>query len=313
MCGNNNRKKQFYFISNSDGLGSLSNFSVILNNPISTELGSNGDNLKKFFNPINLSIDLSYKNVTTNLKNNRLIISNASNSLVASPITVNIPDGNYSGSTIADAIETALNAAAITWTGGNAIVWNITFEPISGNLKFGYETARPAGMPINNAAIKIDFVSAGGFNSKKTVGSSADFISIPYGVGAGASIVSSATTDGFMDLVPYNTLFFRSNLAKSFYKMNNNIMEYTDILFTINVGSNIGGTQLVEFSTDDAFYQEIKPNFSQIDIRITDKNNNSIEFLDGTEFNMCFIIETEIIKPSLENTNKNNIDYLKYN
>lgn len=311
MCGNNNRKKQLFFISNSDGFGSLSNFSVILNNPISTELGSNGDNLKKYFNPINLSIDLSYKNVTTNLKNNRLIISNASNALVGSPITVNIPDGNYSGSSLADAIETALNALAITWTGGNAIVWNISFEP-SGNLKFGYETAKPVGINANDASIKIDFVSAGGFNSKKTVGSSTDFISIAYGVGGNAPIISSATTDGFMDLVPYNTLFFRSNLSKSFYKMNNNIMEYTDILFCVNVGSNIGGSQIVEFGDDD-FYQEIKPNFSQIDIRITDKNNNQIEFLDGTEFNLCFAIETEIIKPTIENINKNNIDYLKYN
>lgn len=310
MCSNN-RKKQLFFISNSNGVGTINNFTVLLNNPISTEQGSNGDNIKKYFNPINLSIDLSYLNITTNLKNNRLVISNPNGSLVGSPITVNIPDGNYSAVSLASAIQTALNNAAITWTGGSAIVWVITFVP-NGTLNFGYTTAKPAGITNANAAIKIDFLSAGGFDSKKTVGSNSDFLSITYATGGGGAIISSATTDGVMDLVPINTLFIRSNIAKSFYKMRNNRMEYTDILFTVNIGSNIGGTQLVEFSDED-FYQEINPNFSELQFRITDKNDNLIDFLNGAEFNLCFGIETEIIKPTLENTNKNNIDNLRYN
>jgi hypothetical protein len=44
----------------------------------------------------------------------------------------------------------------------------------------------------------------------------------------------------------------------------------------------------------------------------TDKFNNLVEFLDGSEFNMVFSIETENIVLTSENINKNNIDNLKY-
>jgi hypothetical protein len=312
MC-KNERKKNLYFISNSDSnSGSMNNFNIIMNNSISTEQGSSINNLKKYFKPINLSIDLSYFNISSTFKNNLITVS--SPAIVGSPITVTIPNGNYNGSTLGQVVLELLNKANIQWTGGNVIVWTGTDFQVGGNFTFAYETAKPSSVTVPNASISINFINTGGFNSKKTFGSQDDFLVIPYTTD-GTNATSTASTTGLMDLIPINTLFIRSNIAKSFYQMvgsnGNRKLEYTDILFTINIGGNIGGTLIVEFEDDD-FYQEIKPNFSNLEFRITDKFNNLVEFLDGSEFNMVFSIETENIVLTSENINKNNIDNLKY-
>lgn len=309
----NTKSKKFFFISNSNASngGGMNNFNINLNNAIATESGSSIDNIKKYLNPISLSIDLNYFNVSLTLKNDRISVQ--SNGINNSPVVVDIPDGSYSGTTLADALITALNNANITWTGGSVISWAGTAFNTNGTMTFGYSTAKPMGTTNINAAIKINFITAGGFDSKKIFGSVGDALDIPYGTGASGTIISRTTTAGIMDLVPINSLFIRSNISKSFYTFNsNNVMGYSDVLFVVNIGSNIGGTQLVEFSDDD-YYQEINSNFSNLNFRITDKNNNPIQFLDGSEFNFIFAIETEVIKTNLENTNKNNIDNLRYN
>jgi hypothetical protein len=314
MC-KNDRKKKLFFISNSDSSSTkMNNFSIIMNNSITTEQGSSISNLKKYFNPINLSIDLAYFNISSSFKNNQFAVQSVGiNNNVASVLT--IPNGNYNGATLQTAVLSVLNNANLTWNAGNVISWVGTVFNVNGNFTFGYSTAKPAGVSTQDASIKITFNSVGNFNSKKIFGSIDDFISIAYGVGNSGSIVSSVSTTGIMDLIPINALFIRSNIAKSFYKMvgtdNNKRLEYSDILLVLQIGSNIGGTLIEEFGDDD-YYQEIKPNYSILEFRITDKDNNLIEFLDGSEFNMTFAIEEEAIILNSENINKNNIDKLQY-
>jgi hypothetical protein len=306
------KQKSFFAISNTDGTGTPSNFTINFNNNnVTNQQGANIQNLKRYIRPISMSIDLSYYNVSTALKNNKISIQ--SNGINSSPVVVTIPDGSYNGISLQTAVILALNNASITWTSGSAIDFTGTTFNGGSTFTFGYSTAKPAGITTQNALIKVNFV-VGDVDSRKVFGNVEASLDITYASNASGTIISRATTNGVMDLVPINSLFVRSNIAKSFYKMANGVLSSTDILFIIDIGSNIGGTQLQDFPNDNLYYQEINSaNLSNLNIRITDKENKLVEFLPTAEVNFVFAIENELIQPNLEQINKNNIDNLRYN
>ena len=306
------KQKSFFAISNSDGTGTPSNFTINFNNNnVTNQQGASIENLKRYIRPISMSIDLSYFNVSNSLKNNKISIQ--SNGINSSPVIVTIPDGSYNGITLQTAVISVLNSASITWTSGSAIDFTGTAYNAGGTFTFGYSTAKPAGTSNANASIKVNFV-VGDVDSRKIFGSVDAFLDISYASNGSGTIISRSTTIGVIDLVPINSLYIRSNIAKSFYKMANGVLSSTDILFIIDIGSNIGGTQLQDFPNDNHYYQEINSsNLSNLNIRITDKDNKLVEFLSTAEVNFVFAIENELIQPNLEQVNKNNIDNLRYN
>lgn len=295
--------KKFITISNSDSVGgNPGNFNINFNNDNVTNESSSLTKLKKYIKPISLSIDLSYFNISDNLKNN--IFSISSTSLTPNVNKITLDDGFYNGSSLGDALLAKLNGANITWTGGNAIVWTGTTFNANGTLTFKYITNAPAGSPtltINNRYSDMGIT----YDTRKIFGFSTDTATITH-----AS--KTRSSDVPIDLVIYNTFYVRSNIAKSFFKINNGRLSNTDILLIVDVGSNIGGTLLWQ-NTNNDYYQEVIDNWGNFNLRITDKDNNIIPFSVNAEVNFTFAIETEILNPTVEQKQKGNMDYLGFN
>lgn len=294
--------KKLVTISNSDDLGGQpGNFNIIFNNDTVTNESGSYTKIKKYIKPISLSIDLTYFNISEALANNKFTISSTS---ITGITVITLDDGAYNGVTLGEALLAKLNAAAITWTTGNVIVWTGTGFNGNGTLTFKYVTNAPSGTPV----IKINNAYNSGsklYNTKKIFGFKTDNVDIPYAT-------KTKVSDEPIDLVIYNSFYIRSNIAKSFYKVSNSKLSNTDILMIVDVGSNIGGTLLWSNSNDD-YYQEIIDNWGNMNFRITDKNNNQIEFGTNAEVIFTFGIETEVVSPTVEQKQKGNMDYLAFN
>jgi hypothetical protein len=292
--------KKFITISNTDVGGSASNFYINLNNNTVTNEVSGFNYIKKYIRPISLSVDLSYFNISSALGNNAFKVEGVA--LTPNSTTITLDDGSYNGITLGEQILLKLNAAAISWTGGSPLVWTGTaFDGIG--ITFKQVTAKPGATSNANALIKFVF-KYNSTDSKKILGFITDTADLVYTVGVLKSPVAC-------DLVIYNSLYIRSNIAKSFYKMNNNILSNTNILMIVNIGSEIGGTQLWE-SGNDEYYQEIIDNWSNLQFIITDKNGNIIPFNDNSEFIFTFCIETEKVEQTIEQKVKSQIDYIGF-
>ena len=294
--------KKLVTISNSDDPnGQPGNFNINFNNDTVTNESGSFTKIKKYIKPISLSIDLTYFNISESLANNKFTISSTG---ITGISVITLDDGAYNGVTLGEALLAKLNAAAITWTGGNVIVWTGTAFNGNGTLTFKYVTAAPSGTP----AIKINnFYNSGTkqYNTKKIFGFKTNNVDILH-------TTKTKVSDEPIDLVIYNSFYIRSNIAKSFYKVNNSKLSNTDILMIVDVGSNIGGTLLWSNANDD-YYQEILDNWGNMSFRITDKDNNSIAFGVNSEVIFTFGIETEIIAPTIEQKQKGNMDYLAFN
>lgn len=294
--------KKLVTISNSDDPnGQPGNFNINFNNDTVTNESGSFTKFKKYIKPISLSIDLTYFNISEALANNKFTISSTGITGVA---VITLDDGAYNGVTLGEALLAKLNAAAITWTTGNVIVWTGTTFNGNGTITFKYVTNAPAGTP----AIKINnFYNSGTkqYNTKKIFGFKTDNVDILYAT-------KTKVSDEPIDLVIYNSFYIRSNIAKSFYKVNNSRLSNTDILMIVDVGSNIGGTLLWSNANDD-YYQEILDNWGNMSFRITDKDNNQVAFGVNSEVIFTFGIETEIVAPTIEQKQKGNMDYLSFN
>lgn len=294
--------KKLVTISNSDDPnGQPGNFNINFNNDTVTNESGSFTKFKKYIKPISLSIDLTYFNISEALANNKFTISSTG---ITGVTVITLDDGAYNGVTLGEALLAKLNAANITWTGGNVIVWTGTTFNGNGTITFKYVTNAPAGTP----AIKINnFYNSGTkqYNTKKIFGFKTDNVDILYAT-------KTKVSDEPIDLVIYNSFYIRSNIAKSFYKVNNSRLSNTDILMIVDVGSNIGGTLLWSNANDD-YYQEILDNWGNMSFRITDKDNNQVAFGVNSEVIFTFGIETEIVAPTIEQKQKGNMDYLSFN
>ena len=294
--------KKLVTISNSDDPnGQPGNFNINFNNDTVTNESGSFTKIKKYIKPISLSIDLTYFNISEALANNKFTISSTG---ITGISVITLDDGAYNGVTLGEALLAKLNAAAITWTAGNVILWTGTAFNGNGTITFKYATAAPAAAP----AIKINnFYNSGTkqYNTKKIFGFKTNLVDILHST-------KTKVSDEPIDLVIYNSFYIRSNIAKSFYKVNNSKLSNTDILMIVDVGSNIGGTLLWSNANDD-YYQEILDNWGNMSFRITDKDNNQVAFGVNSEVIFTFGIETEIIAPTIEQKQKGNMDYLSFN
>lgn len=298
-----NKNIKYITISNTDGTGTTSDFNINFNNSIVTNQMSGTSKIKKYLKPLSLSLDLNYFNISEALKNNKFTIESIGSTTVGSPHIITIEDGSYNGASLGDTLLSLLNAKAITWTGGNAILWTGTGFNGQG-ITFKYVTTAPSGTP----GLKINCRYNDGTNqydTRKIFGMITDAPSIPY-------TTKTKISDIPIDLIQYNTLYLRSNVAKSFYKMNGGILCNTDILLILEVTSNLGGT-LVWSNDNNEYEQEILENFSNMNFRITDKAGDLVPFSSLSEMNFTFKIETEEIPLTVENRQKGNIDNLGFN
>lgn len=320
--------RQFVTVSNTDGLAGdnsqAQNFQVAFSNSAFTNQQSAHEQTKTYFTPQFVSFDYFFDNVSEALRNNRFQIratNSADNAKISggSPYTVIIPTGTYDGATLAGAIQSALNNAGtgFKWTSGNTLAnWTVTFSVLTNRLTFSYAVAEPTtGMSLTFVFKYTDTNQTPSviYNSIKLLGN----IGIERAVPSGAGI----TMPSIVDLAPFQVVRLHSNIAKRTFSMTDRFLYQpptllnpnppplfvgkqlsgTDILFEIPTFNQLSGTTLTFLpTTPDVYRQEIVSNFDNVTFQLRDIDGNIIPLYEGSEFNITFVIEREIIQPNNE-------------
>lgn len=334
--------KHFIGVSDSDGdsFGTAEhnpgNFTVQFLNPNLTNISSSSDATKTVLHPISMSIDVLYNNVSELFRNNRFRVrSKAGNLLTQNAVVENgtnpsnppaqyqpksfpvviIPDGVYkTGADLGTAILTALNTAAISWTGGNQIVWTGTaYDAGSQSIRFHYATAAPAGTPeLFIDSVYQDPNTDVAYDSSRVLGTTGAIVG-PNGFAVytdGAFILPYATTQGagvgvltpaFVDLQTVDVIQLRCpEVAKRYFRKQGtnpvagrNPLSFVPILFELPLDTALGGT-FFWMPQDDRYSQEISSDFSTMTLSLTTKNGLVIPWNNNAEMNFQFYVEREI-------------------
>jgi hypothetical protein len=335
--------KHFIGVSDSDGdsFGTADhnpgNFTVNFLNPNITSVVSATEATKTVLHPISFSIDLIYNNVSAAFRNNRFRVrSKAGNLLTQNAVvengsnpanapaqydpktfpTVVIPDGIYkTGEEFGATLLAALNAAAISWTGGNQIVWtNTAYDATTKSIRFRYATASPAGTPeLFIDSVYQDPTNGIAYDSSRVLGTIGAVVG-PNGFAVytdGAFILPYATTQGagagvatpaFVDLQTVDVIQLRCpEVAKRYFrKQGNNAvagrnpLSLTSILFEMPLQSFSIGEGFMWIPADDRYSQEISSDFSTMTFQLTTKTGQIIPFTNNAEMNFQWFVEREV-------------------
>lgn len=351
--------KHFIGVSDSDGNSygtqdhNAGNYVVEFLNPNITAISAASDSTKTTLHPISMSVDMLYMNVSENFKNNKFRVrskagnlltqggvaenvsnpNNPANYILTTIPVVTIPDGIYkTGIEFGSALLAALNAAAISWTGGNQIAWtNTAFDATTSSIRFRYATAAPAGTPeLWIDATFTDAVSGLKYDASRILGTVgaiagpngfASYVDgaflLPYATtqGAGAGV----TTPAFTDLQTVDVIQLRCpEISKRYFrKQGNNVvagrnpLSNVPIIFEIVVDAAVGGT-LYWSPPDDRWSQEISSDFSTMTLSLTDKKGNLVPFINNSEMNFQFYIQREIAVVSNSQRIKAMSDYNRF-
>lgn len=333
--------KHFIGVSDSDGdsfgteAHNPGNFTVQFLNPNICNVSSASDATKTVLHPISLGIDLTYNNIGEFFKNNRFRVRSKAGNLLtqngtaengtnpAAPATYNpatfpevkLNDGLYrTGDELATELLRALNAAAISWVGGNQIVWTGTsFDATKKTILFKYATAAPAGTPELWIDSVYQSTTTGiAYDSSRVLGTTGAIaggaawatytdgaLILPYALaqGAGAGVFSPA----FVDIQTVDVIQLRCpEVAKRYFRKqgNNpvagrNPLSFVPILFEIVVDAPVGST-LYWSPPDDRYSQEISSDFSTMSFIVTDKRGTVVPFNNNSELNFQFYVERTI-------------------
>jgi len=250
--------KHFISVSNSDSndFGTAAHnpaaMRISFNNPTFTNVQSFSDQTTTHLNPIALTLDLHYNNVSESYRNNRFRIRsasgtalhqgaaenyNAGNPAGAAPVypTFQIAEGIYkTGDDLVAAIKAAITAAPVSWNNGggagNALNFAATAAQPSplGNILFKYNGAAPAATPLifvdtifSQNGVQYDSSRLFGATSATITftyaGGQAVFIpgafALPYATVQGAA-PAGAATPAFIDLQTIQTFRMHSNISK---------------------------------------------------------------------------------------------------
>lgn len=333
--------KHFIGISDSDGdsFGSENhnpgNFTVQFLNPNLTNVSSSTDATKTVLHPISMSFDVLYNNVSSLFRNNKFRVrSKAGNLLTQNAVVENgtnptatatynpatfpvvtLADGLYkTGAELGAEILRALNAATISWTGGNQIVWtNTAYDANTQSIRFRYATAAPAGTPeLFIDSVYQDTTTGIAYDTSRILGTTGAIVGpngfavytdgafiLPYAATQGAGL--GVTTPAFVDLQTVDVVQLRCpEVAKRYYRkqgsnpvQGRNPLSFVPILFELPLDTALGGT-FYWMPQDDRYSQEISSDFSTMTFSLTTKSGQVIPFNNNSEFNLQFYVEREI-------------------
>lgn len=315
--------KHFFKISNSDSNDYESanhnpgNTRISFNNQGITNIQSAHDSTVTRLSPISFTVDLFYNNIDEVFGNNKFHVISAvyvgglgdlSQGGVREgtggflPL-VTLNSGIYkTGAELGAEVLRALNAAAISWHGGNQIAWtNTGFDANTQSIRFRYATAAPAGTPELIIFCNVQQGSKN-YDASKILGidDNTRALNLPYATtqGAGAGVAGP----NFSDLQTLQTIQIRSNIAKRFFmKLGSSSnpalrpLSLTDILFEIPTEPASLGSTLLWTATDERYAQHIESNFDQMSIVLTDKFGNIINFTNNAEWSFLYSVERDVV------------------
>jgi hypothetical protein len=86
----------------------------------------------------------------------------------------------------------------------------------------------------------------------------------------------------------------------------------TDILFSFNVGVDMGSTFNFEPSSPEIYTQEVQNNFDEFRVYLTDNKGQTMKFINQAEITFTFAINRQYIVPNSEDRIKNLMNYNSY-
>jgi hypothetical protein len=307
------KSKQFFSISSTDASNftdandsfNINQMNFINNTSLTNIQTSHGQ--KCVFNPVNVSIDWDYINISEALKNNKFQVLKGNP--VTNTYTYTIPDDSYNALNLCATIQNLLNDVTDGVPGANDSAGSMNFiaqyDAISNRISImytaqqvpiafetypqingvRYNITRIFGTTKSNSKSKTQTLSATATNGVLTKP-----IYFPFGV----------------DFKVADVIRIHSNCAKRFFELKGGRLSQNSVLFELAVPNISNGSTLVwENYNSDTYSQEIFSNFDNLTIEIRLKDGTLVPFKTNCQFNMTFTIERELEQPDPKERLKN--------
>lgn len=311
--------KQFFSISSTDASNytaandsfNINQMNFNFNNTSLTNIQTSHGQ-KCTFNPVNMSIDWDYINISEELKNNRFTVIRSENTTI--PFT--IPDDSYNAINLCTTIQNMLNSNAGGVPGANNTAGSMAFiaqyDAVSNRISIMYTT-----QAVSIVIQTFPLINGVQYDMTRILGTrQTDSRSKNQTVSAQATngvLINPVFFPFGIDLKIADVLRIHSNVAKRFFELKNNRLTQNSVLFEIVVPNISNGTTLVfENLNSDNYKQEIYSNFDNLTIEIKTKDGKLLPFKANCQFNMTFTIERELeeIKPEDRLKNLQNFNQL---
>jgi len=311
--------KQFFSISSTDASNytaandsfNINNMNFNFNNTSLTNIQTSHGQ-KCTFNPVNMSIDWDYINISEELKNNKFTVIRNINTT----ITFTIPDDSYNAINLCSTIQGLLNNGQSGVQGANntagSMAFIVQYDAVSNRISIMY-TAQPVPIQIQTYPV----INGVQYDMTRILGTRrSDSLSKNQTVAATATngVLTNPVYFPFsIDLKIADVVRIHSNVAKRFFELKNNRLTQNSVLFELVVPNISNGTTLVfENFNSDNYKQEVYSNFDNLIIEIKTKDGKLLPFKANCQFNMTFTIEREVeeIKPEDRLKNLQNFNQL---
>jgi hypothetical protein len=311
--------KQFFSISSSDATNytaaddsfNINHMNFDFNNTTLTNIQTSHGQ-KCTFNPVNVSIDWDYINISESLKNNRFTVIRNANTTI--PFT--IPDDSYNAINLCSTIQSLLNSNTTgvsgSTGGAGSMAFIVQYDAVSNRISIMY-TANAVPIVIETypliSQIRYDMTRIFGtrINNSKSQTQTA------VATASNGVLVNPVYFPFSIDLKVADVIRIHSNVAKRFFELKNKRLTQNSVLFEIVVPNISNGSTLVfENLNSDNYKQEIYSNFDNLTIDIKTKDGTPVPFKANCQFNMTFTVEREIedVKPEDRLKNLQNFNQL---
>jgi hypothetical protein len=285
------------------------------------------------FEPILLTLDWAYSNITDRLRNNKLRLTTAANKFHStqtaagvSQVDITIPSDRYDGFNLALKLKELLNEN-VNWrqTNGTKYTcnWLVEYDGAMNVFKIAFTReylpvqggqAEKTGIKIVHKFDDIDgATNLWGFDPKTSDYTIAE--AQPFDSQTGLLDNSVNALPFSADLKIYDVINLHSNIAKRFLQKSGGSLSNTDVLLQILIPNNYGNgsqTILIDFSaSSDLWKQNVHSNFDFITFELRDTRGILIDLDPDSDFNITFKITRYIEELSKEDRIYNMSQYQK--
>ena len=299
------KSKQFFSISSADASNytdandsfNINQMNFNFNNTSLTNIQkSHGQ--KCIFNPVNVSIDWDYVNISEALKNNKFQVLKGNP--VTDTYTYTIPDDSYNALNLCSTIQALLNDVTNGVPGANntagSLVFIAQYDPLSNRISIMY-TAQAVPIVIETFSL----INQVRYNMTRILGTSkyASTRTQTQNQNYANGVLTKPSYFPFgVDFKVADVIRIHSNCAKRFFELKNGRLSQNSVLFELVVPNITNGSTLIwENQNSDVYSQEMYSNFDNLTIEIRSKDGKLVPFQSNCQFNMTFSIERELEQP----------------
>ena len=307
------KSKQFFSISSTDASNytdaddsfNINQMNFNFNNTSLTNIQTSHGQ-KCIFNPVNVSIDWDYVNISEALKNNKFQVLKGNP--VTDTYTYTIPDDSYNALNLCSTIQALLNDGTDGVPGANNTAGSLAFiaqyDAISNRISIMY-TAQAVSIVIETYPL----VNAVRYNMTRILGTSKYASTKTQSTNANYAngVLTKPSYFPFgVDFKVADVIRIHSNCAKRFFELKNGRLSQNSVLFELVVPNITNGSTLIwENYNSDIYSQEMYSNFDNLTIEIRSKDGKLVPFKSNCQFNMTFSIERELEQPDPKDRLKN--------